>query len=307
MQRIALFTLAGTALDALLGEPRRWHPLVGFGALAHQVEILTEGSSVSGPVARKARGILAVSLLLGPAWAITRGLEQLPWLGQFASIAGLYLALGARSLIEHGRDVARALTLGDITRARWAVSRIVSRNTDELDETGIAAATVESVLENGCDAIFGALFWFMVAGLPGVVLFRLANTLDAMWGYRNQRYQHFGWAAARLDDVLNYIPARLTALSYLICGHAPTALKAWRHQAPVWKSPNAGPVMAAGAGALQLQLGGTALYHGISTQRPDLGYGKPPEAIDIERAIALVQRALGLWLVIISLAGLMHA
>lgn len=307
MQRLALLALAGTALDTLLGEPRRWHPLAGFGTVAHRVERLTRGTTRTSPVSLTIRGILAVSLLLGPAAAVGYSLEQIPQLGEIASVAGLYLALGARSLIEHGRQVALPLCQGNLDLARTAVGRIVSRNTRGLDATGISNATVESLLENGCDAIFGALFWFLIAGLPGVILYRLANTLDAMWGYRNDRYLHFGWAAARLDDALNYAPARLTALTYLLCGHAPTALRAWRDQAPLWKSPNAGPVMATGAGALQLKLGGAANYHGVATQRPDLGYGKQPEATDIERAIVLIQRALGLWLVVISLAGLMYA
>jgi len=182
---------------------------------------------------------------------------------------------------------------------------IVSRDTADLDEEGISRATVESVLENGCDAIFGALFWFVLAGAAGAVLYRLANTLDAMWGYRTPRYRDFGWAAARLDDLLNWLPARLTALSYVAMGTKPAlAWRCWREQAPNWKSPNAGPVIAAGAGALGLALGGPARYHGEWQPRPALGEGLAPRAEDIGRAVALVRRALWLWLGVIALGGL---
>ena len=163
-------------------------------------------------------------------------------------------------------------------------------------------------MENGCDAVFGALFWFVLAWGSGVVLYRLANTLDAMWGYKTPRYRDFGWAAARLDDLLNWVPARLTALSYVAVGAKPAlAWRCWREQAPRWKSPNAGPVMAAGAGALGLALGGQARYHGEWSARPALGEGLAPRAGDIGRAVALLRRALLLWLAAILAGGLLVA
>ncbi|MNZ78367.1 cobalamin biosynthesis protein [compost metagenome] len=168
----------------------------------------------------------------------------------------------------------------------------------------MARATTESVLENGSDAVFAALFWFLVAGAPGVVLYRLSNTLDAMWGYRNERFERFGWAAAKIDDVLNYLPARLVALTYALLGKTALALRCWQRQAPQWDSPNAGPVMAAGAGALGVALGGAAIYHGELHVRPDLGEGPAPGARDIERALNLVYGGVLLWLALLLLGSL---
>ncbi|HVL75619.1 MAG TPA: CobD/CbiB family cobalamin biosynthesis protein, partial [Noviherbaspirillum sp.] len=177
-------------------------------------------------------------------------------------------------------------------------ARIVSRDTGGASEADIARAAAESTLENGNDAVFGTLFWFIVAGGPGALLFRLANTLDAMWGYRNARFHAFGWAAARIDDALNLIPARLTALSYALLGNTRCALACWRSQASAWSSPNAGPVMASGAGALTIVLGGPAVYDGVIEARPPLGTGAPPRASDIARAWRLVARAVALWLAV---------
>lgn len=184
---------------------------------------------------------------------------------------------------------------------------IVSRDTSQLDENGVAKAAVESVLENGNDAVFGALFWFCVAGGAGALFYRLANTLDAMWGYKDERRVYFGWAAARIDDALNFIPARLTALTYALLGRTAQALACWRTQAGRWGSPNAGPVMAAGAGALGVTLGGAAIYHGQVENREKLGAGDTVSVADIPRAVALVERGQWLWLATFVIWSLAHA
>lgn len=304
----ALLCVGAVLLDWRLGEPRRWHPLAGFGWLAQRVEVLAYGSPETNAELRRARGIGAVIVLLVPFAAAAWLLGAIPLLGSVVALGLLALAIGARSLAEHAEAVAAALQANDLPLARERVGLIVSRDTDDLDEEQISRATVESVLENGCDAIFGVLFWFSLIHVPGAVLYRLANTLDAMWGYRTPRYRDFGWAAARLDDLLNWVPARLTALSYVAMGAKPAlAWRCWREQAPFWKSPNAGPVMAAGAGALGLALGGQARYHGEWQQRPALGEGLAPRAADIGRAVTLVRRALWLWLAVIVLGGLILA
>ena len=301
-----LAALAAVMLDRLLGEPRRFHPLVGFGNLAAAIEKRLNRRSI-------ATGLLGWALAVLPWVALAFALRPLaPFV---VDVALLYFALGAQSLGEHAEAVARPLAAGKLDEARQRVGWMVSRDTRQLDESGVAKAGMESVLENGNDAIFGALFWFALLGGPGALLFRLANTLDAMWGYRTERYNLYGRFAARFDDLLNWLPARLTALSYALLGRTGNALACWRAQAPGWDSPNAGPVMAAGAGSLGVQLGGAAIYHGQLEQRPLLGNGPAPVAGDLARAIVLIRRSLWLWLAAFfvlallgtSLNGLIHA
>jgi adenosylcobinamide-phosphate synthase len=292
---LTLSILLGVLLDRLFGEVPRWHPLVGFGRCAAWLE--------------KRANIGSAGILCGAAsWALLVLPAPLiaAWLSRFGHSwlmngLALYFALGARALHEHGGDVALALQHGDMEEARRRTGFLVSRETANMDEEQIARATTESLLENGNDAIFAAIFWCAVAGAPGVILYRLANTLDAMWGYRNARFERFGKVAARIDDALNLIPARLTALTYALLGKTRLAFSSWRAQAGSWSSPNAGPVMAAGAGALGLQLGGAAIYEGSVEERPTLGSGQPAKAHDIHRALALISRSLLLWLAVLGL------
>ncbi|QEI08972.1 cobalamin biosynthesis protein CobD [Pigmentiphaga aceris] len=343
---LGLLALAGIALDMLLGEPRRWHPLVGFGNLANAIERrLNQGAAQAAsqprtnqePGAGRPAGVLAWCLAVLPivalpcvalVWLQTQlGLTALaaavpitalrellaePTTARFLiptlilHVVLLYACLGLRSLRDHTKPISTALRDGDLATARKLTSYIVSRDTADASESDLAKAGVESLLENGNDAVFGTLFWFAVAGGPGALLFRLANTLDAMWGYRNPRFNHFGWAAARIDDVLNWIPARLTACSYALLGNRRLAWQCWRSQAPAWPSPNAGPVMAAGAGALGLALGREATYDGVPEVRPPLGMGEPAKREDLGRAWRLVWRGAVLWVALLLFAGTMQ-
>ena len=301
--------LLAIVIDGLWGEPRRLHPLVAFGTFADWLEAKLNCGNF-----RRTRGMLAVSIAIVPLLVFVTGLMLLmsgqAWMTMVLSAVVLYLAVGWRSLIEHAQAIIVPLQLEDVDGARAAVAKIVSRDTASLNEEAIARAATESVLENGADAVFAALFWFVVLGVPGAVLYRLSNTLDAMWGYRNARYGEFGWAAARLDDVMNLIPSRLTALSYALLGNTQQALLCWRRQGFTWKSPNAGPVMAAGAGALNVSLGGVAIYENQTQHRPPLGPDSlnSPEhsanAETVESACRLIDRALLLWIVAIGMLEL---
>ncbi|CAN7643848.1 cobalamin biosynthesis protein [Trinickia sp. LjRoot230] len=318
---------AGVAVDAWVGEPRRGHPLVAFGHMAKRIERAlnhdhdrdhhrddglrpSEHASAAWPhrnAVTRMLGVLAWVLAVVPPVAIAVMLTcWLPVaLACVVHVALLWFALGTRSLVDHLSPIQSALAAGDLVQARALASRIVTRELADADASAVARAAVESALENGNDAIFGALFWFAVAGGPGALAYRLINTLDAMWGYRTVRFVRFGWAAARLDDLANYVPARLTAAAYALCGDTRTAWRCWRTQASAWDSPNAGPVMASGAGSLNVACGGTARYHGIDESRPPLGTGNAPSTRDVGRALSLVKRALALWLAALALLALL--
>ena len=291
---LALILWGAVALDWLLGEPKRYHPLVGFGYYASQLE---QRLNRDNGIPRHLLGSLALLAAVLP-FTLLAAFISYTMIGWLADLILIYLAIGHRSLWQHAERVVMPLTAGDQDSARHAASMLVSRDPEHLD---IHKATIESVLENGSDSIFAALFWFLLAGTPGLVAYRLVNTLDAMWGYRNQRYSQFGWSAARLDDLMNYIPARLTALSYCLMGSFSEGIQCWKKQAANHDSPNAGPVMAAGAGSLQVSVGGDAIYAGERHQRPVFGTGPAPQTRDILRAMGLVRNTLFLWLTLITL------
>ncbi|WP_408058949.1 adenosylcobinamide-phosphate synthase CbiB [Undibacterium hunanense] len=309
---MVLCLLLGILLDVGLGEVKKFHPLVGFGNLANAIE-----RRLNTPTASRWTGALAWCLAVLPLVALSLLMLVLAqrfslWLAPVLHIVLLYFCLGLRSLHEHNAAIATALQAGDLPEARKRTSYIVSRDTQDADEAYLAKASVESVLENGCDAVFATLFWFILLGGAGAVLYRLVNTLDAMWGYRSARFLRFGCVAARIDDFMNWIPARLTACTYAVLGKTRLAWQCWQRQAPGWPSPNAGPVMAAGAGALGLALGGTASYDGITETRPPLGEGDTAKAADILRALRLVEGGAALWcgialLSVLFLGGVIHA
>lgn len=296
---------AGLALDAAFGEPSRAHPLVAFGRMTDWIESQLNRAASGGAVERRVSGVLALLAVVGvPVFAVAAAAYAPAWAAAPVSVLALYLAIGAKSLWQHIQPIEVALAAGDLDRARALGARIVTRDLREASPSEVARAAVESALENGNDAVFAALFWFALGGAPGVIAYRLVNTLDAMWGYKTARYLYFGWAAARLDDVMNFVPARLTALTYALLGNTRTGLACWRAQARAWESPNAGPVMAAGAGALGLELGGAARYYGQLEQRPRLGEGNTPGAADIGRALRLVFAGIAAWIAALGVAVL---
>jgi adenosylcobinamide-phosphate synthase len=275
--------------DLLAGDPRRGHPVAGFGRLAGALERrMWRDHRGSGA----AYAALCAGSAVGAAALARRALRSSAALSVGLAAATTWSVLGGTSLAQEAAGIAAALETGDLAGARERLPRLCGRDPQALDADGIARAVVESVAENTSDAVVGALVWGAVAGVPGLVLFRAANTLDAMVGHRSPRHLRFGWASARLDDLLGYPGARLTAALAVLAGDSPgTAVSTWRRDARRHPSPNAGPVEAAFAGALRLRLGGTLSYGGRVEHRPVLGAGFPaPTPRDITRAVRLSRR-----------------
>lgn len=298
-----LCLIFATCLDYLIGEPKKYHPLVLFGAWVNAIETFFFQSQ-HNPMNRL-KGFYAVTVALLPGLLLIFLFNVVTFIypsSDFVlSIGIVYLCIGLKSLKQHAHAIIVPLRLNpvDIIKARKALSYIVSRDTANLTEEQICKAATESVLENGADAFFCAIFWFLVAGAPGIIIYRMVNTLDAMWGYKHTRYIHFGYTAAKLDDAMNWLPARFTALSYALCGDTRTALRCWYTQAKLWKSPNAGPVMASGAGAIQVKLGGESYYKGVIEIRPLLGADNTASVESIDSALLLINKALVLWFIIL--------
>ncbi|AIY47205.2 cobalamin biosynthesis protein [Mycolicibacterium fortuitum subsp. fortuitum DSM 46621 = ATCC 6841 = JCM 6387] len=257
--------------------------MAGFGTGAARLETHTYADS-------RGAGALHTGLLLG-------GLAGLGWVAGrgdriWVTAAATYVALGGTSLNRVGHQMSRLLTTDDVAGARRLLPSLCGRDPAALDASGLTRATVESLAENTSDAQVAPLFWAAIGGVPGVLVYRGANTLDAMIGHRSPRYHHFGWAAARFDDLLNYVPARLTGVLAVLCapvvgGSPVAALRAWRRDAARHPSPNAGVAEASFAGALGVRLGGPTQYAHQLEIRPTLGDGRIPEVADVARAVRL--------------------
>ncbi|MET0134509.1 MAG: cobalamin biosynthesis protein [Kibdelosporangium sp.] len=285
----AVGLLLGVVADAVLGDPRRGHPVAGFGTVAKRLEKLTYTD-------HKVPGVVFTGVLTGSAVAIGVLAERAgrghPLLRVLTTATATWVALGGKSLANEGAAMGRELDAGDVDAARKRLPNLCGRAPDALDATALARATVESVAENTSDAVVAPLFWGALFGVPGLLGYRAINTLDAMVGHRSPRYRRFGWASARLDDVVNLIPARAAAAltvagAPVVGGSAQGAWHAWQRDASAHPSPNAGRVEAAFAGALEIRLGGRTVYsHGVE-ERPVLGTGRSPDAGHVTRAVEL--------------------
>jgi adenosylcobinamide-phosphate synthase len=286
---LAAGLVAGVLADALAGDPARGHPVALYGRAATALE----GRLYAD---QRRRGALfatgSVLLATAPAVAAQRVADRSAPAAAVLAAATTWAVTGARSLAAEAARIEDALRGGDLPTARRMLPRLCGRDPAALDAAGIARAVVESVAENSNDAIVAPMLWGALAGPGGLAGYRAANTLDAMVGHHSPRYERFGWASARLDDVASWAPARVTALLAAVCSPAVGGRpgRTWRiatRDGPRHPSPNAGWCEAAFAGALGVRLGGTLSYAGRVEHRPTLGSGRPPEPADILRAIDL--------------------
>lgn len=268
----------GALADALVADPVRGHPVAVFGRWAGTLERL---------LWRDSRVVGGAHLVVAVAPVAALGVLVPRRTGCVALAA--WTVLGGGSLRREAVALSDVLQGGDLAQARIRLPRLCGRDPEQLDEHDVARAVVESVAENTSDAVVAPLLWGALAGVPGLLGYRAVNTLDAMVGHRAPHYARFGSAAARCDDVANWLPARVAAL--LTAMVAPAAYGGWRRDGSLHPSPNAGQVEAAFAGALGVCLGGPVSYRGQAEQRPVLGAaGRPVEVADIARAVALSRR-----------------
>lgn len=288
-------------VDALLGWPARLfalfgHPVTWLGRLIKGLDSSWNRSSDASAL-RRAAGAAAALLMIALAASIAWALQALLAPGWTRIVVVGLLAwplVALRSLYDHVAAVANPLQAGDVAGARLAVAQIVGRDPATLDEAGIARAAIESLAENASDGIVAPVFWGAVFGLPGIAAYKAINTLDSMIGHRTERHEAFGWAAARIDDVANFIPARFTGILFALLGARPSdAVACMARDAGRHRSINAGWPEAAMAGALGVRLSGPRIYHGSVSNEPWLNEGaRDPRAADIQQGLKLYRRAM---------------
>lgn len=293
--------LVAMAVDAMLGWPgalfaRIGHPVTWLGGLIDALDVRWNRASDT-PARRRLAGLAAalmvIALTAGVGWLVQRAMPS-GWRGIVVLGVLAWPLVALRSLHDHVAAVRGPLGADDIDAARNAVSMIVGRDPARLDEAGIARAAIESLAENTSDGVVAPLFWGALLGLPGILGYKAINTLDSMIGHRSERHEAFGWAAARIDDAANVVPARLTGLLFALTGPAPRdALLCMIRDARHHRSPNAGWPEAAMAGALGVRLCGPRSYHGELADEPWLNGGaRDPAAADISRALEVYVRAM---------------
>ena len=293
--------LLALAMDAIIGDPN-WlyrripHPIAAIGCMMNQLDLFLNRPQVKNPT-KKILGVLFIIIALSVAgiigWGMQTGLKLMEF-GQLLEAILVSIFLAQNSLYRHVRNVAQALVSDGLDAARLSVSHIVGRDPATLDDSGVCRASIESLSENFSDGVIAPVFWYLIAGMPGILMYKTLNTADSMVGHLSPKYKYFGWASARLDDVANFIPARLTALLIFLTALIIPSTKGFKSlrscltYANRHRSTNAGWPEAAMAGALDIRIAGPRVYNGIVVNDPWMGDGNPNlRTNDINRALKL--------------------
>tara|TARA_B100000530_G_C15894119_1_gene462655 strand:- start:441 stop:1403 length:963 start_codon:yes stop_codon:yes gene_type:complete len=293
--------LLALAMDAIIGDPN-WlyrkipHPIAAIGCMMNQLDLFLNRPQVKNPT-KKILGVLFIIIALSVAgiigWGMQTGLKLMEF-GQLLEAILVSIFLAQNSLYRHVRNVAQALVSDGLDAARLSVSHIVGRDPATLDDSGVCRASIESLSENFSDGVIAPVFWYLIAGIPGILMYKTLNTADSMVGHLSPKYKYFGWASARLDDAANFIPARLTALLIFLTALIIPSTKGFKSlrscltYANRHRSTNAGWPEAAMAGALDIRIAGPRVYNGIVVNDPWMGDGNPNlRTNDINRALKL--------------------
>jgi adenosylcobinamide-phosphate synthase len=299
-------------LDRLFGQPTKYQPMQWFVKMATFIEqswlgqeelIVTKDTTGKQLIEAlvKLKGTLAMLFLVLPFLAVALYVKQFAFINFIFGVLVLYLGIGARDLKQHALVVHKDLIENNIEQARKELTALTNHSTSDMNQQDILLDCLQSVFKKGNSALIAPIFWFVVLGAPGVVLYRLVDTLAVMWNCQNNRYRNFGKAANQVDTAIGIIPACMTAFSYVLLGELATGWQCLIHH-----GLRLGPAVAAGAGALNVEIGGEIHYQGQTLQIPKLGLGQAPQSSDIVRACGLIERSMILWLAIIFVLSLTH-
>jgi adenosylcobinamide-phosphate synthase len=296
MTEILLAAILAVVLDRLVPDRQGIKPFAWYRDWAESIEERFNGG-------RRIHGVgaelIAIVPIVAGVWLVRYVLGEIGWLLKFAfDVLTLYVCLDVYRLGKVAGDVSQSLESGNLREAEEHLRELTGKGSPEHTEAGIARITVEAVLKQGNSLVVSPIFWFILLGPVGAVMQRLSAILDMLWGHRYERYAEFGWAAARFDDVMGWLPARITALSYALMGSFEDALHCWRSRLGVWSDINSGPLLASGFGALHMQSCEIPLQESEYEERPADTMAVIPDASHIRRVVALVWRVLLLWLVI---------
>jgi len=318
-----LILIAACGIEAVLAYPAIvfgaiGHPVTWIGALISRLESWLNRVDYS-PIMRRATGVLTVTLLLavslGVGLALEMAVHAVPLLGFVLAVAIVAALIAAGSLDQHVRAVAAALRNDGIAGGRQTIAKIVGRDPEVLDQAAICRAAIESLAENASDGVTAPALWYLIGGLPGMIAYKAINTADSMIGHMSERYHAFGWAAAKLDDLVNWPASRLTGLMFIAAASvvpgssASSAWQAFRRDARLHRSPNAGWPEAAMAGALGLRLAGPRVYDGVLVDDHWMGDGRADANVeDIDRALTIYRTAFaGALLIVAAIVWLVSA